>query len=324
MQRKPPLTPALLAAFAVAATPIASASIERTFAVSPGGSLVIDAEASDVRVSGGADQARIAVVRGEDGDADIREDFDVAFHQSGDRVQLTIRVRDRSFWRRIWPERRHLRVDVDLPREFDVDVKTSGGDLRVVRLSGDIDVHTSGGDIRFRDVDGPIRGRTSGGDIRLDGTSGTADIETSGGDIELGTIGGEVTARTSGGDITVRRASAAVEVKTTGGNIVIREASEGVQAKTSGGSVRAHLRTLSRDSSLTTSGGSITLRVPEDAAFSVDARTGGGNVAIDEAFALTSQGTSSRSRFTGTVNGGGPDVRLRTSGGTIRIEPHDG
>ncbi len=324
MQRKPPLTPALLAAFAITATPIASASIERTFAVSPGGSLVVDAEASDVRISGGADQARIAVLRGNDDDADIRDDFDVAFHQSGDRVQLTIRVRDRSFWRRIWPERRHLRVDVDLPREFDVDVKTSGGDLRVVRLSGNIDVHTSGGDIRFRDVDGPIRGRTSGGDIRLDGTSGTADIETSGGDIELGSIGGEVTARTSGGDISVRRANAAVQVKTSGGNIVIREAAEGVQATTSGGSVRAHLSTLSRDSSLTTSGGSITLRVPEDAAFSVDARTGGGNVAIDEAFALTSQGTSSRSRFTGTVNGGGPDVRLRTSGGTIRIEPHEG
>lgn len=316
------LMPLAFLAIAVAA-PLASASIEREFAVSPGGSLVIDAEASDVRVSGDADMARVSIVRGGDSDADIRDDFDVAFHQSGDRVQVTIRVRDRSFWRRTWHERRHLRVDVDVPREFDADVKTSGGDLRVSRLSGEMKVRTSGGDIRFRDVDGPIRGKTSGGDIRLDRTSGPADVETSGGDIELGSIGGEVTARTSGGDISVRRARAAVQVETTGGDIVIREAAEGVQAKTSGGSVRADLSTLTRDSSLTTSGGSITLRVPEDAAFSIDAKTSGGNVAIDEAFTLTSRGTNSKNQVTGIINGGGPDLRLHTSGGTIRIEPRE-
>ena len=148
-------------------------------------------------------------------------------------------------------------------------------------------------------------------------------METSGGDIELGSIGGEVTAKTSGGDITVRRARAAVEVNSSGGDIVIREAAEGVRAKTSGGSVRAHLSTLTRDSSLTTSGGSITLRVPDDAAFSIDAKTSGGTVAVDEAFALTSRGASSKNKVTGTINGGGPDVQLRTSGGTIRIEPHE-
>lgn len=323
MQRTPSLIHASLAALAVATASLASAGIERGFAVSPGGSLVIDAEVSDVRVSGDADEARIRIVRRGNSDADIRDDFDVAFHQSGDRIQVTIRVRDRSFWRDIWRERRHLRVDVDVPREFDADVKTSGGDLRVSRLSGDIKVRTSGGDIRFRDVDGPIRGKTSGGDIRVDGTSGTADVETSGGDIELGSIGGKVTAHTSGGDITVRRAHAAVQVTTTGGDIVIREAAKGVQAKTSGGSVRAQLSTLTRDSSLTTSGGSITLRVPDDAAFSIDAKTSGGNVAIDEAFALTGRGTHSRSKVTGTINGGGPDLHLRTSGGTIRIEPHE-
>lgn len=312
----------LLAAATIATASCANASIEREFAVSAGGRLVVDAEASDVYLSGGADEVRIVITRRGSRDADILKDFDVDFRQAGDQVEVTVRVRDRSVWRPFWRDRRHLRIEVQVPHEFDASVETSGGDLRVSRLTGVIDMRTSGGDMEFEDVDGPIRGRTSGGDIRLDGTTGPADVETSGGDIELGNIGGEVQAKTSGGDIAVEHAAAPVRATTTGGDITIREAADGVQARTSGGSVRATLTTLTQGSSLTSSGGSLTLHLPERAAFDIDAKTSGGRVAIAEAFAVTTRGTNSKNKVTGTVNGGGPDVHLRTSGGAIRIQPH--
>jgi len=297
-------TRASLAAAAIATASFANASIEREFAVSSGGRLVVDAEASDVHLSGGADEVRIAIARRGNRDADILEDFDVDFRQAGDQVEVTVRARDRSMWRRFWRDKGHLRIEAQLPHEFDASVETSGGDLRVTRLTGEVDV------------------RTSGGDIRLDGTSGSADVETSGGDIELGDIGGEVQAKTSGGDITVQHAAASVRATTTGGDITIRQAADGVQARTSGGSVRATLTTLTEGSSLTSSGGSLTLHLPERAAFDIDAKTSGGRVAIADGFAVTTRGTSSKYEVTGTVNGGGPDVHLRTSGGAIRIQAH--
>ena len=311
---------ALLAGVAIGAASFAAASIEREFAVSAGGRLVVEAEASDVYVSGDADRVRIDISRRGNRDADILEDFDVDFRQAGDQVEVTIRVHDRTRWQHFWRGRGHLRVEIEVPREFDARVRTSGGDLRVSHLTGEVDVRTSGGDIRYEDVDGPIRGRTSGGDIQLDGTTGPADVETSGGDIELGNIGGEVQAHTSGGDITVDHADAPVRAETTGGDVVIRHAADGVRARTSGGSVRATLSTLTRDSSLTSSGGSLTLQLPERAAFDIDARTSGGRVAIDEAFTVTTRGSNSKNHVSGTINGGGPDVRLRTSGGSIRIQ----
>ncbi|MDE0009022.1 MAG: DUF4097 family beta strand repeat-containing protein [Gammaproteobacteria bacterium] len=315
-------TRASLAAAAIATASFANASIEREFAVSAGGRLVVDAEASDVYVSGGAEEVRVAIARRGSRDADILEDFDVDFRHAGDQVEVTVRVRDRSVWRRFWRDRGHLRIEAHVPHEFDASVQTSGGDLRVTRLTGEIDARTSGGDLRFEDVDGPIRGRTSGGDIRLDGTTGLADVETSGGDIDLGDIGGEVQAKTSGGDITVEHAAASVRATTTGGDITIHQAADGVQAKTSGGRVRATLTTLTQASSLTSSGGSLTLHLPERAAFDIDAKTSGGRVTIAEAFAVTTRGTNSKNKVSGTVNGGGPDVHLRTSGGAIRVQTH--
>lgn len=312
---------ASLAAVAIAAASVGNASIERKFPVSAGGRLVVDAEASDVYLSGGADEVRVAITRRGSRDADILEDFDVDLRRAGDQVEVTVRVRDRSMWR-FWGDRGHLQIEAQVPHEFDASVETSGGDLRVTRLAGEVSVRTSGGDMEFEDVDGPIRGQTSGGDVRLDGTTGPADVKTSGGDIELGQIGGEVQAKTSGGDITIEHATAHVRATTSGGDISIRQAANGVRARTSGGSVRASLTTLTQDSSLTSSGGSLTLHLPERAAFDLDAKTSGGRVAIDEAFAVTTRGTNSKDNVSGTVNGGGPDVRLRTSGGAIRIEPH--
>jgi DUF4097 and DUF4098 domain-containing protein YvlB len=69
-----------------------------------------------------------------------------------------------------------------------VDASTSGGSVRLDRVSGDIRAHSSGGGIHIHDAGGRIEADTSGGGIeasfaRGNGHGGT--LETSGGGIEV-------------------------------------------------------------------------------------------------------------------------------------------
>jgi DUF4097 and DUF4098 domain-containing protein YvlB len=70
--------------------------------------------------------------------------------------------------------------------------------------------------------------------------------------------------------------------------------------------------------SLDTSGGGVTVRIPANAAFDLDAETSGGGVRSD--LPVTIVGKVEHDRLKGAVNGGGKLVRLRTSGGGIHVE----
>jgi hypothetical protein len=61
----------------------------------------------------------------------------------------------------------------------------------------------------------------------------------------------------------------------------------------------------------------VTLSLPADAAYTLDARTGSGS--ISTAQPLTVQGRVGRNHLTGTVRGGGNNVHVRTGSGSIDI-----
>lgn len=310
----------LLALLTAAAAPADAAAIERTFGVRAGGTLTVNAEYATIRLRGDAGDVRVEISRGGDDADEIERDYDIAFEQSGDDVGITVDHYGRSFWRKLTGSRRGVLIAVSTPREFDLDLRTSGGVIDVADVSGAISGRTSGGSIVLEQVDGPVRLRTSGGDIRLDGTSGDADVETSGGSIRLGPITGTVRAVTSGGNISIAGGGASVDARTSGGSITIDRAAGPLRANTSGGSIRATLTEApAGDGSLITSGGSITLRMPPDSAFDIDARTSGGRVRIDDEFSLTGAERVEERRLVSGVNGGGPPLKLRTSGGSIRL-----
>jgi hypothetical protein len=68
---------------------------------------------------------------------------------------------------------------------------------------------------------------------------------------------------------------------------------------------------------LATSGGSITLHLTSDARVDIDASASGGRVHSD--LPVQVEGEISRSRLRGEINGGGPLLRLHSSGGGVRI-----
>lgn len=142
-------------------------------------------------------------------------------------------------------------------------------------------------------------------------------IETGGGSIELSDLTGRVDARTSGGSIELGRIIGDVDVKTSGGSIRVDDVAGNIDAHTSGGSIRATIsKQPSEDSRLSTSGGSVTAYLAKEIAVDVNASTSGGRVKSD----FDVDGTVKKTRITGKINGGGPKLTLKTSGGSVRIK----
>jgi DUF4097 and DUF4098 domain-containing protein YvlB len=72
------------------------------------------------------------------------------------------------------------------------------------------------------------------------------------------------------------------------------------------------------DWDLDTGSGSITVRLPGDAAFALDAESRSGGITVDHP--LTVQGKISKRHIRGEVRGGGPLLRIDTGSGSIRVE----
>lgn len=182
------------------------------------------------------------------------------------------------------------------------------------------DLHTSGGGIAVGDLDGAVYARTSGGAIKLGKLGGNANVRTSGGGITLERAAGEVKLETSGGNISVGEVAGPAELSSSGGGIRIDSVGQRVRAHTSGGSIRAGItKALHGDSSLSTSGGGIHVTVDKTAAFQLDASTLGGGVHA-EGLSIAGQLSRNRDKLSGPVNGGGPVLKLHTSGGSIHID----
>ena len=112
--------------------------------------------------------------------------------------------------------------------------------------------------------------------------------------------------------ITVPSAYSA-DLRTSGGGIAVKDLEGEVASKTSGGSL--HFDKITGNVRGSTSGGSIEAGFVDG---DVDVRTSGGHVSTD--FPVTIQGEIDRSSLQAKINGGGPELYLRTSGGGIHIK----
>jgi hypothetical protein len=316
--------------------------LTQSYAARPGGKLVFESEYGSIQVITG-DVQNIGLELERKVDTDSKQEADRIFQdldiqQTEAAGETRIQARFKTGWkpkdevrgraRRIChddkcleyaSQLREQRYRLTIPRQFNVDLQTRGGSVAVADLQGSARARTSGGSLTFGQIQGPVSGATSGGNIRLQGTTGTAEVKTSGGSIHIGSVEGQVEAATSGGSITIEHAKAAVRARTSGGPIEIREVSGAVDAKTSGGSVRAILtRQPEAPCTLATSGGSITVALPPNAGVDVDAVTSGGGVSTE--FPITVQGEINKHSLKTKINGGGPLLTLRTSGGSIRLQ----
>ncbi len=205
-----------------------------------------------------------------------------------------------------------------------LDVRTSGGSIRIHDVQADVDAATAGGSVSVEEVRGAVHARTSGGDMTLRAIDGDARAQTSGGDIDLAGIGGRAEVRTSGGDIEGRALGGPVRAETSAGDIELEDVRAGVDARTSVGDIRVELTVEDFDADYATR---LATSLPPDRPATVQAevrplyRWDQDDILSDFPLSRTTpdDDRSSTLRSAGDINGGGPTIDLRTSGGSIRI-----
>jgi len=204
--------------------------------------------------------------------------------QSGNRIDLRVLRPHHHFNISFGFSNTSLRVELRIPREADVDIKTGDGSVTVSPISGRVSLHT--GD----------------GSIRADGLHG--DIRLSSGD----------------GSITASEVDGKLEAHTGDGRVRIDGRFDQLDLSSGDGSITASARSGSRLGEgwyVETGDGPVNLRIPSNLDAELDAHTGDGHIHLD--LPVRVSGSLGHHTVRGDLNKGGPPLKIRTGDGSIRI-----
>jgi hypothetical protein len=147
-------------------------------------------------------------------------------------------------------------------------------------------------------------------------------ISNSFGDVDCADFDAPVIINTFTGNVSCSHIGSDVEANTAEGNIACDDVEGSLKLNTARGFVDAlHPAPLPPAGSIkcNASEGAVTIGLPEDAAFKLDAHTAAGRIAVAPDFMVAPQDTAIGSDITVDVNGGGIPVTLNTASGDIEI-----
>jgi hypothetical protein len=295
-----------------------------------------------ISVTGGAgDEARVEVyVRGNNGGSNLSKDevenrlkeYELSIKKEGETI-LCIAKRKSESSRNNWKNGLSISFKIYTPEKISINLITSGGGISLKNLTGNLGFTTSGGSLKLQNLGGNIKGRTSGGGINIsgcrdsiylatsgggiyaDGCKGNIKLTTSSGGLTLKKLDGTIKATTSGGGIRAEEISGDFLTSTSGGSIKLYNVTASVRASASGGGIDADIKSLGKYLSLSTSAGSIHVRMPMDKGMDLD--LDGQRVKVPTLTKFS--GTVEKDRVKGSLNGGGIAVRIDANSGGVYI-----
>ncbi len=178
-------------------------------------------------------------------------------------------------------------------------VEQNGNTLRVGYLG---DSHLLEGVSIHLDIEVPadtrVNAQASSGGIRVTGVHGLVDVRTHSGGITLSNIDGDVTASANSGGIEANIIAGAINVRTSSGGIHV--------SQTKAAPVNAQA-----------SSGGVAVTLASGAGYNLNADTGSGRITTPE---MTVHGSFSRHHIEGKIRGGGPEVTVQASSGSVHVD----
>jgi hypothetical protein len=214
----------------------------------------------------------------------LEQDVRITESLREDRLEITVRL---PRWR--WGfsiGRRRVHIEMTIPADADLDVRTSDGRVSVADLAGHLRVRSSDGAIELSRICGHVELSSSDGRITGQDLEGEIDVTSSDGTITIGGRFTRVLLGSSDGriDLTVEP----------------------------GSKMESDWRIRSTD-------GRVTIALPRDFAARLDVATNDGR--IHSELPITVSGTFGRDRLTGTLNGGDRRLVIRTTDGSVQLKP---
>jgi hypothetical protein len=226
-----------------------------------------------------------------------------------------------------------------------ISAETGGGSVNVGNVGSDLSVRTGGGGIHIGSAKGKISAESGGGSVELVSGFEGASLETGGGSIHVDKCTGRVKVSTGGGSIDLGEINGPVQMETGGGSLKIASSTGPVSAETGGGSIElwgvpsAHVETGAgaitakfvgsgerSDSLLETGVGDVTVYLMPNINItvhaSIEAANGHHIISDFPDIKVSSEGGQWGPKLVsaeGSLNGGGPVLKVRTTMGNIYI-----
>lgn len=238
------------------------------------------------------DDGSVNIVTGESKEIEFRVEYqgytlDRSLHidsnQHGDEVELTARI-PHGFHIALGTMRR-LHIEVRMPKDADLQVRTGDGSIKANNLSGNIDLHSGDGALTVGALKGEIRLHTGDGSIEASELDGKCDASSGDGRIRLNGRFDVLAAKSGDGSVAI-------------------EALRGSK--------------LDSSWSITSGDGGIDVALPADLPANIEATSGDGRITTD--IPLTIEGAMSKSRVRGKMNGGGSTLTIHTGDGSIHLK----
>ena len=128
-------------------------------------------------------------------------------------------------------------LDVTLPTDTEVVVRTENGDVVASGLAGEVSLDSSNGTVETTDIGGVLSARTSNGDIDVRASAADVDAASSNGDISVTDVDGSVTTVTSSGDIAVDVVTGDVSADASNGDVEVSGVDGSVDGRSDNGEV---------------------------------------------------------------------------------------
>lgn len=204
-----------------------------------------------------------------------------------------------------------------VPADSRVKARTGSGSHDIEGVNGPVDVESGSGSVTLTGLGGSARGSTGSGSIQADGIGGALTVSTGSGSIRATGVNGAIHARTGSGGLDITQTGPGdVDAESGSGTVRLRGVRGAVRASTGSGGIAIE-GALAGDWRLSASSGSVSVDLPPDQGFELDATTGSGS--IDVGRPLTIEGRVDRKHLRGTVGGGGPLLHVRTGSGGVHI-----
>ena len=314
-----PLLAACLLVALAAPAQAQDGTFEQTFTVT--GPVDLDARTHSGNITVRTGSAGSVFVRGtisvrrrysSDADSIVRQlQANPPLEQSGNTI--LVRNVDDELKRRV-----SISYEITTPAETTADAQTGSGNIGIDGVRGPVEASTGSGNIAVANVSETTRTNTGSGNIALSSIGASSQAGTGSGNVVARAVTGDFSGRTGSGNVIVEQSSGGnVEMNSGSGNLEARGVRGSLNASTGSGGVSAEGE-MTADWKLRTSSGSIHVRLPSEAAFTVEARSSSGGIEVNHPMMV--QGRIGRREVRGTVRGGGALLAVSTSSGSIRID----
>jgi hypothetical protein len=165
--------------------------ITKTFTVDKGGTLVIESNLGSIFI-GTWDRDEVSVI--------VKMSARKKSQVAGFEAQIEQRGNDVYIKGENEQDNRvSVEFDVNIPRKFNVDLKTGKGSIKLTDIKGNVKLFTNDGGISIGNVTGGnVDAHTSGDSVKVGNVKGDVEVDTSGGSIQLGEVTGKSRINESG------------------------------------------------------------------------------------------------------------------------------